>query len=119
MKLARFHIHGLALHAYVGLYEEEKRTGNDFLVDLSYSAPYEAAAYSDHIADAVNYGEMCRLVEEVFRENDCNLLERIAQLTVDTLKANYPQVRELSLTVTKLNPPVPQTVKGISITVNG
>lgn len=119
MKLARFHINGLALHAYVGLYEEEKRTGNDFLVDVSYSAPYEAAAQSDNISDAVNYGEMCATVEAVFRQNDCNLLERIAQVTVDTLKVHFPQIRDLTLTVTKLNPPVPQAVKGISVTVNG
>lgn len=118
MKLARFHINGLALHAYVGLYEEEKRTGNDFLVDISYSAPYEAAAESDELSDAVNYGEICRVVEETFQKR-CNLLEQIAQLTVTAIKETFPQVRELSVTVTKLNPPVTQVVKGISITVTG
>lgn len=115
---ARFHINGLALHAYVGLYEEEKRTGNDFLVDISYSAPYEAAAASDSLSDAVNYGEICRVVEETFQKK-CNLLEQICQLTVNAIKEAFPQIRELTVTVTKLNPPVPQTVKGISITVTG
>ena len=117
-KLAQFHINGLALHAYVGLYEEEKRTGNDFLVDISYWAPYEAAAESDDLADAVNYGDMCRIVEETF-QHKCNMLEQIAQMTVTALKQSYPQIRDLSVTVTKLNPPVTQTVRCISITVKG
>lgn len=118
MQWARFHINGLALHAYVGLYEEEKRTGNDFLVDISYSAPYEAAAASDSLSDAVNYGEICRVVEETFQKK-CNLLEQITRLTVIAIKETFPQIRELTVTVTKLNPPVPQAVKGISITVTG
>lgn len=118
MQPARFHINGLALHAHVGLYEEEKRTGNDFLVDVSYSAPYIAAAESDELADTVNYAEICRIVEETFQKK-CNLLEQIAHLTVIAIKEAFPQVRELSVTVTKLNPPVSQTVKGISITVTG
>ena len=118
MKLARFHINGLALHAFVGLYEEEKRTGNDFLVDISYDAPYEAAAGSDALADAVNYGEICNVVEESFR-TPCNLLEQVATRTVSAIKERFPQISELSVTVTKLRPPVSQPVNGISITVRG
>lgn len=118
MKLARYHIRNLAIHAYVGLYEQEKRNGNDFLVNISYSAPYEAAAKSDTLEDAVNYGEICRLVEETFRTH-CDLVEQIAHLTVTSIKENFPQIQDLSVTVTKLNPPVSQQVEGISITVNG
>lgn len=119
MRKARYHIHDLAIHAYVGLYEEEKRTGNDFLVDISYSAEYEKAAATDDIADAVNYGDMCAEVERIFHATRCNLLEQMAQKTVDLLMEKFPGISDLSVTVTKLNPPVSQPVKGISITVTG
>lgn len=116
MKLARYHIHDLQIHAFIGLYEEEKRVGNDFLVDISYSAPYEKAAGSDELNDAVNYGEICRITEETFQIK-CNLLEQIAEQLVTTLKQHFPQIQDLSITITKLNPPVSQKVRGISITI--
>lgn len=119
MKLARYHIVDLAIHAHVGLYEQEKISGNDFLVNLSYSAPFESAAITDNLNDAVNYGDVCAMVEDIFLKANCNLLEQIAQLTVNTLKENFPLIQDLSVTVTKLNPPVSQAVKGISITVEG
>jgi len=118
MKLARYDIQDLAIHAYVGLYDEEKRNGNNFLVNVSYWAPYEAAAISDQLEDAVNYGEICQLVETVF-QTKCGMVEQIAHLTVTTIKETYPQIEDLSVTITKLNPPVAQEVRGISITVKG
>jgi len=118
MQLARYDIQDLAIHAFVGLYDEEKRNGNNFLVNVTYWAPYEKAAFSDQLEHAVNYGEICRLIESVF-QTKCGMVEQIAHLTVTTIKENFPQIEDLSVTITKLDPPVTQQVRGISITVKG
>lgn len=118
MQTARFQIQGLEIHAFVGLYAEEQVTGNDFLVDVAYSAAYVRAAETDRVEDTVNYVEMCGVIVETFKKR-CHLLEQIAHLLVTSLKEHFPGISEVSVTVTKLNPPISQRVKGISITVNG
>jgi dihydroneopterin aldolase len=118
MELARYDIQDLAIHAFIGLYDEEKRNGNDFLVNVTYWAPYKKASLSDQLEDAVNYGEICRLIESVFQKK-CSMVEQIAHLTVTTLKEYFPEIQDLSVTITKLNPPVAQQVRGISITIKG
>lgn len=117
-KLARYHISGLKFHAFVGLYAEEQQNGNDFEVDVWYSAPYMTAAVSDHISDTVNYADMFAALEEVFQHR-CNLVEQIAQKAVSSLKGKFPSIVDLTVRVKKLNPPVSVQVEGVSITVNG
>lgn len=116
MKFARYHIQDMQVHAFVGMYEQEKREGNDFLINISYDAPYEKAAESDQLEDTVNYVEICDAVEKVLQTN-CNLLEQVAQKIVVILQEKFPQTNDWEVTVTKLKPPVSQNVKGISITI--
>ena len=45
-------IHGFGYH---GLFEHERRDGQDFFVDVALSVDLNAAAKSDSIEDTVNY----------------------------------------------------------------
>jgi dihydroneopterin aldolase len=112
--LARYHISGLRIHAPIGWFEEERVKGNDFLIDISYSAPFDSAAVSDELSDAVDYASVCALVAEVFHKK-CRLLEQITRDLVIQLEKNFPRISHLKVKVTKLNPPVSQSVEGISI----
>lgn len=112
--IARYHISGIRIHAPVGWYEEERDKGNDFLIDISYSAPYSVAAASDDLSDAVDYARICRTVEEVFRKK-CRLIEQIAHELVYTLESNFPHISHIKVRVTKLNPSVGLSVDGVSI----
>jgi dihydroneopterin aldolase len=112
--LARYHISGLRIHAPIGWFEEERLNGNDFLIDISYSAPYVPAAGSDELSDAVDYAAICRLTEDVFQKK-CRLLEQIASELVNQLEKNFPRISHLKVKITKVNPPVEQSVEGISI----
>jgi dihydroneopterin aldolase len=112
--LARYHISGLRIHAPIGWFEEERLNGNDFLIDIWYSAPFSAAADSDELSDAVDYAAICRLTEQVFQKK-CRLLEQIASELVIQLEKNFPRISHLKVKITKVNPPVEQSVEGISI----
>lgn len=112
--LARYYISGLQIHAPIGWFEEERLNGNDFLIDISYSAPYTVAADSDELSDAVDYAAICRLTEDVFQKK-CRLLEQIASELVIQLEKNFPRISHLKVKITKVNPPVEQSVEGISI----
>lgn len=114
--LARYHISGIRIHAPIGWYAEEQEKGNDFLIDISYSAPFAAAADSDELTDSVDYARICQTVEDVFQKK-CRLIEQIARDLVTNLEKNFPRISHIKVKVTKLNPPVSQSVEGISIEI--
>ena len=52
-------IHGFGYH---GLFEQERKDGQDFFVDLTLAVDLKVASQSDAIADTVNYAEITDLV---------------------------------------------------------
>ncbi|NCV79286.1 MAG: dihydroneopterin aldolase [Actinobacteria bacterium] len=68
-------IHGFGYH---GLFDHERKDGQDFYVDLSLSVDLTAASQSDVIEDTVNYAEITDLVVEEITSNPVNLIEKLA-----------------------------------------
>lgn len=94
----------LEFFAYHGCREDEKMNGNTFLVDLSYSYASDAGM-TDDLGDAVNYGEVYRIVAREMNK-PANLLENVAYRIVESLKKDFPGMTEIGVTVSKKNPPV-------------
>ena len=57
-ELDRIELRGLKVRGTHGVFEHEKRDGQDFLVDLVLWTDFTAAAASDDLADTVDYGAL-------------------------------------------------------------
>ena len=60
-------LHGIVLHGYHGVLDEERRDGQRFLVDVELDLEHEQAARSDRIEDAVDYREVVARVRAGLR----------------------------------------------------
>ena len=85
-------LHGIVLHGYHGVLEEERRHGQRFLVDLELELLDERAAASDAIEDAVDYREVVACVQQVSDERAYHLLESFAAAIAEALLAGWPLV---------------------------
>lgn len=96
---------GMEFFARHGCLEEERRDGNNFLVDLSYEYDGLAAARGDDLSLAVDYSAVYAVVA---REMDIpsNLLENVALRIAGALESEIPGIRNVSVSVSKKNPPV-------------
>jgi dihydroneopterin aldolase len=83
-------LHGIVLHGYHGVLEEERRDGQRFLVDVELVLEHEQAAGSDRIEDAVDYREIVAGVREVSDAHSYRLLEALAAAIADALLAGWP-----------------------------
>lgn len=107
----------MAFFAYHGCFEEERKVGNDFLVDLEIKTNTEKPECSDNIQDALNYQEVYWVVEKEMAEPN-NLLERVAKRIMSALFAKYPsQILHLKVTVKKMNPPLGGKLEYVSVTL--
>ncbi|MSO95097.1 MAG: dihydroneopterin aldolase [Thermoleophilia bacterium] len=102
-------LHGIILHGYHGVLEEERRDGQRFLVDVELDLEGEQAALSDLIEDAVDYRGVVEQVRQVSDGRAYHLLEAFAAAIADALLAGWP-VSAVRVRVCKpdvvLDPPV-------------
>jgi dihydroneopterin aldolase len=102
-------LHGIVLHGFHGVLEEERREGQRFLVDVELDLEHEQAARSDRIGDAVDYRGVVSQVRAISDARAYQLLEAFAAAIADALLDDWP-VRAVRVRVRKpdvvLDPPV-------------
>jgi dihydroneopterin aldolase len=107
-------IHGFGYH---GLFEHERKDGQDFYVDLTLSVDLTAASQSDAIEDTVNYAEITDLVVEEITSNPVNLIEKLAARIAERVLNQHIKVKSVTVTVHKPQAPVAAQIKDISVVV--
>lgn len=103
--MGKIQIENMEFYAFHGHYREERIVGNKFLVDLCIDADMTRPAASDNLKDAINYQLAYRLVKEEM-EKESKLLENIAKRILDTIYENFEGIREVTVKISKMNPPM-------------
>lgn len=103
-------VRGLRVLGVHGVLPQEKTTQQPFEVDLDLHFDMEAAAASDDLADAVDYGAVVDAVVAVVTGPSQELLERLARLIGDAALAVDPRVTAAEVVIRKLEPPVPYEI---------
>ncbi|MEO1382575.1 MAG: dihydroneopterin aldolase [Bacteroidota bacterium] len=76
-KLSVIALEGIEVHAYHGVYKNERTHGNPYVVDVYLQADIRAAAQSDDLEDTVDYFGVYKLVLQVM-DQPVQLLEHLA-----------------------------------------
>ena len=74
----RIEIRGLRTHGRHGVFAEERRRGQPFVVDLVCERDLRAAGRSDDLADTVDYGALAQRVGDAVAATRFDLLEALA-----------------------------------------
>lgn len=107
----------MIFHAFHGALPQESIVGNTFVVDLLLTANLSQAIMSDCLEDTINYAEVFDVVKEEMAIPS-KLLEHVAGRIISSLKDNFPQLQEVRLKLSKLNPPFSGEVHSASILLN-
>lgn len=107
---------GLTVFGYHGVFDFERRQGQEFTIDLILQVPLAAAAASDDVADTVHYGELADRVAAIVAGEPVNLIETLAQRIADAV-LDDARVAAVTVTVHKPHAPIEQTFADVSVTV--
>jgi 7,8-dihydroneopterin aldolase/epimerase/oxygenase len=108
------YLKGLRFYAYHGVFDQERKVGNTFMVDLKLGGDFSTACQTDVIDHALNYAEVYQVVAEAMAIPS-NLLEHAAERICQQLKATFPVISSLEVTLTKTNPPLVGEMESASI----
>src|SRR4051794_41559411 len=74
----RITLTGLTVRGHHGVFEHERRDGQDFVVDATLWLDSRPAAASDDLADTVDYGRLAERLATVVEGEPVNLIETLA-----------------------------------------
>jgi dihydroneopterin aldolase len=107
---------GLKVFGRHGVYEHERRTGQDFVVDLLLRVDTRQAAASDDVADTVHYGELAERVAGIVSGDPVDLLETLADRIAHDVLTDA-RVDSVRVTVHKPDAPIPLTFADVAVTI--
>ncbi len=98
-------LEGMEFFARHGFYEEERKLGNRYSVDITVEAGIETAAADDQLEGTVNYEVLYRIVREEM-EKPSKLLEHVAGRILDRTCRELPAIQWAEVSISKFNPPI-------------
>ena len=110
-------INGLRFHAYHGVLPQERLTGNDYLINLRVRYSIEKAMHTDSVEDTLNYATVYEAVASEMMIPS-NLLEHVAGRIGTHLLDMFPEIKDIDLSITKLNPPMGADCTGAGVEVH-
>ncbi|MDT4933159.1 MAG: 7,8-dihydroneopterin aldolase/epimerase/oxygenase [Pseudonocardiales bacterium] len=112
----RIELTGLRVHGHHGVFEHERRDGQDFVVDVALEVDTRAAAASDDLARTVDYGALAQALAEVVAGDAVDLLETLAERLAQVCLGDE-RVAAATVTVHKPQAPIPLAFDDVAVTI--
>lgn len=110
----RITLTGLKARGFHGVFDFEKREGQDFVVDVVLHTDHAQAGASDRLEDTVNYADVAQIVADHVMGEPFDLIEALAwAIAGDLLRV----ADTVEVTVHKPQAPIDQDFQDVSVTV--
>ncbi len=96
-------VEGIQVHAYHGVYKNEKEKGNLYIVDLYMKTDMEKAADSDQLEDTLDYFQAYKKVIEIMA-TPVHLLEHLCKKLGNEMMESFEELNSIRIRVSKVSP---------------
>ncbi|MDR3705015.1 MAG: dihydroneopterin aldolase [Paludibacteraceae bacterium] len=104
----------MQFYAYHGFFDEEQLVGANYELTLALDLDISLPGRTDELTDTLNYQAVYDVVKEQM-DIKSRLVEHVAQRIIDRLRAEFPQIQHIELSLSKLNPPLGGQVERVTI----
>jgi dihydroneopterin aldolase len=109
-------VYGIQGTGYHGVFDHERRDGQEFSVDLVVHLKPSNAAISDDLADTVDYGSLSQAVYDRIVGPPMNLIESLAERIAEDV-LSFPGVQGVEVIVHKPQAPIPVPFTNVAIKI--
>jgi dihydroneopterin aldolase len=113
----RLALTGLRATGHHGVFEHERRDGQEFVVDVQLGLDTHRAAAGDDLRATVHYGELAERLHAAVASDPVDLIETLAQRLADICLAE-PPVAWVDVTVHKPHAPIQVAFDDVSLTIH-
>ncbi|WP_304107666.1 dihydroneopterin aldolase [Mycolicibacterium bacteremicum] len=110
----RIELRGLKVRGHHGVFDHERRDGQDFIIDVTVWVDLAAAAATDDLADTVDYGGLATRAAEIVAGPPRNLIETVsAEIAEDVMSDE--RIHAVEVVVHKPSAPIPLTFDDVAV----
>ncbi len=110
----RIELRGLKVRGNHGVFEHERRDGQDFVVDVTVWMDLAPAARSDDLADTLHYGELAQRVAAIVGGEPCDLIETVAARVAEDVMGDT-RVQAVEVVLHKPQAPIPLEFADVAV----
>jgi dihydroneopterin aldolase len=111
----RIELRGLRAFGHHGVFEHERRDGQEFVVDLTIWLDFAAAAAADDLAATVDYGMLAERAVGIVTGPPRDLIETVVSEIADTVLAADSRIAAAEVVVHKPSAPIPHTFSDVRV----
>lgn len=112
----RITLTGLRVRGHHGVYDHERRDGQEFVIDVTVWLDLDHAAATDDVAQTVHYGELATRVAEIVAGEPRNLIETVGtEIAEDVMSTG--RAHAVEVTIHKPNAPIPLDFADVAVTI--
>lgn len=117
--MGMIHLPNMRFYTYNGVFDEEKKLGQQIAVDVTVHYPIETAVKDDDLSTTISYVDVYQRVEAIVTTSQFNLMESLANALLVALLTQFPQVDKIGVAVHKDYIPLPGIYDPFIIQVSG
>lgn len=114
----KLYIKDFEVFAYHGVFPEEKKLGQKFLISVTLTLDMQEAALTGDLTKSVHYGELCHALEAEFKKESYDLIETAGEKLAAFVLDNYPMVSHVSILIKKPWAPILKSMDTVAIEIN-
>lgn len=109
----RIELTGLECFGYHGVFEEEKKTGQPFIVDVT--CWLDTVGIEDDLSRTVNYAELADVAANIVEGPSRDLIETVAAEVAETAMQRFEILHAIEVTIHKPKAPIPRTFADVAV----
>lgn len=114
----RIKIQNLEVFGHHGVFSEETKLGQKFLVNATMYTNTRTAGYSDDLEKSINYGEVCHFITGYMQNHTFKLIEAVAEHMAQAMLMEYPLLQKLDLEIRKPWAPIGLPLENVSVEIS-
>lgn len=111
----RIELKALECFGYHGVFDEEKREGQPFIVDVTCWLDFVGAAAGDDLEQTVNYAELADVAADIVEGPSRDLIETVATEIAESVIQRFDLLHAVEVTIHKPQAPIPRTFGDVAV----
>lgn len=100
-----------------GVFKEETKLGQKFLVNATLYTETRKAGLSDELHESIHYGDVCHYMTKFMREHTYKLIESVAEHMAEAMLMDIPHLQRVCLEIQKPWAPIGLPIETVSVEI--
>jgi dihydroneopterin aldolase len=111
----KIHLNEMVFYGYHGVYPEERKLGQRFIVDFTYESAPEHDGKIKHLEDTIDYTKVYDIIRHTLEEREFYLLEVCANTILDYILREFKDIIYANVRIKKPSVPINGSLSSVEV----